>query len=343
MRLLLLLVCFIVLTSFSNLEDIRKFDLFGTAQGTEYAITYYATDSLIKKSDIDSLLDLIDLSMSLYKSNSLISQFNEGQTSIKTDKFISAVLNRSFEINEDTKGAFDITVAPLVQAWGFGPAEERQEPSEATIKSILQCVGMKNINLKNGMLSKAKPCIKIDLNGIAQGYSVDLIANFIEEKGINQYVAELGGEIRVSGPKPDGSSLKIGIEGPDENGIPVIRHIVAINTGAITTSGNYRKFHQSGSKKISHLINPKTGYPLNNEMISVTVYANDAITADGYDNSLMAMHINDALNFVEKRKNLEAYFVYKNKNGKITDTLTTGFRKLISTENQSKNQTDEKK
>lgn len=202
---------------------------------------------------------------------------------------------------------------------------------------------MKNIRLKNGILSKTKDCINIDLNGIAQGYSVDLIANLLKEVGIKTYIAELGGEIRASGPKPDGESIKIGVEGPDEKGIPIIRHIVAINLGAITTSGNYRKFHQSGSKTVSHLINPKTGYPLNNEMISVTVYANDAITADGYDNSLMAMHIDDALKFVEDRKNLEAYFVYKNADGKITDTLTTGFRKLITTENQSKNQTDEKK
>ncbi|WP_316738215.1 FAD:protein FMN transferase [Pedobacter aquatilis] len=343
MRLLLLFLSFIILISFSKPNEIRKYDLYGTAQGTEYAITYYATDSLVKKSDIDSLLAIIDLSMSLYKSNSLISQFNMGKSPIKADKFISAVLKRSFEINADTKGAFDVTVAPLVQAWGFGPKEEKQQPSEDEIKNILACVGMKNIKLQNGILSKTKDCIKIDLNGIAQGYSVDLIATLIESKGVKKYIAELGGEIRVSGPKPDGDSIKIGIEGPDENGIPIIRHIAAINSGAITTSGNYRKFHQSGSKTISHLINPKTGYPLNNEMISVTVYANDAITADGYDNSLMAMHINDALNFVEQRQNLEAYFVYRNKEGKITDMLTSGFKKLISTENQSKNQTDEKK
>ncbi|WP_231465048.1 MULTISPECIES: FAD:protein FMN transferase [unclassified Pedobacter] len=328
---------------FFTKKELNKYELNGIAQGTDYSIIYYATDSLVKKSDIDSLLNVIDLSMSLYKSNSLISKFNSGNGPIKTDKFIADVLQKSIEINTDTKGAFDITVAPLVQAWGFGPAEERQEPDEAAIKGLLHCVGMKNIRLKNGMLSKTKPCVKIDLNGIAQGYSVDLIAEYLEANGITKYIAELGGEIRVSGPKPDGNNIKIGVEGPDANGIPVIRHIVAINSGAITTSGNHRKFHQSGSKKISHLINPKTGYPLNNEMISVTVYANDAITADGYDNSLMAMHINDALNFVEKHKNIEAYFVYKNTDGKITDTLSTGFRKLIYIENQSKNQTDEKK
>lgn len=343
MRLLLFFICLITLTSFSISKEIRKYEIVGQAQGTDYTITYFATDSLVSKTDIDNLLNKIDLSMSLYKKNSLINQFNNANKSIKTDKFIRDVLKRSFEINTDTKGLFDITVAPLVQAWGFGPKETRQDPDSTTIKSILQCVGMQNLFFKGDMLLKSKSCINIDLNGIAQGYSVDLIAEYLEQKGLKQYVAELGGEIRVSGPKPNGESIKIGIEGPGENGTPTIRHIAAINSGAITTSGNYRKFHQSGLKTISHLINPKTGYPLNNEMISVTVYANDAITADGYDNSLMSMHINEAINFVEKRKNLEAYFVYKNQQGKIVDTLTSGFKKLIIPENQFKNQTDEKK
>ncbi|MGM9478824.1 FAD:protein FMN transferase [Pedobacter sp. GSP4] len=311
-------------------KELKQYRLSGYAQGTDYSIMYYAADSLVTKQGIDSLLNEIDLSMSLYKKRSLINQFNAAQSSVKTDRFINEVLKRSFEINLDTKGIFDITVAPLVQAWGFGPKAIQTEPSPATIKSIMPCIGMKNLRLKNGLLTKLKPCIQIDLNGIAQGYSVDLIAAYLEQKGIKHYVAELGGEIRILGPKPNGEAMKIGIEGPDKDGTPVIRHIAAINTGAITTSGNYRKFHQSGKKKISHLIDAKTGYPLDNEMISVTVYANDAITADGYDNALMAMHLKDAIAFVESRKNLEAYFVYHQKDGKVADTLTTGFKKLIT-------------
>jgi len=316
--------------AFSLKKELKQYKISGYAQGTDYAIMYYAADSVATKEGIDSLLNEIDLSMSLYKKGSLINQFNSAEKEIKTDHFINDVLKRSFEINRDTKGIFDITVAPLVQAWGFGPKDTKTEPSPATIKSILTCVGMKNLELKGALLSKSKPCIHIDLNGIAQGYSVDLIAAYLESRGIKQYVAELGGEIRILGPKPNGETMKIGIEGPDKDGTPIIRHIAAINTGAITTSGNYRKFHQSGKKKISHLIDPKTGYPLDNEMISVTVYANDAITADGYDNALMAMHLKDAIAFVEKRKNLEAYFVYHQKDGKVADTLTSGFKKLIT-------------
>ena len=326
-----------LIVAFSIKKEIRQYKISGYAQGTDYTIMYYANDSLVTKQGIDSLLNVIDLSMSLYKKGSLINQFNAAKRGIKLDHFISDVLKRSFEINRDTKGIFDITVAPLVQAWGFGPKETRIEPDPATIKSILTRVGMQNLKLKDGWLIKLKPDVQIDLNGIAQGYSVDLIADYLNKKGIKQYVAELGGEIRISGPKPDGQAMKIGIEGPDKDGTPIIRHIAAINTGAITTSGNYRKFHQSGKKKISHLIDPKTGYPLDNEMISVTVYANDAITADGYDNALMAMHLKDAMAFVESRKNLEAYFVYHKKDGTVADTLTTGFKKLITPSTSLKN------
>ncbi len=327
-RFLLFILPFIF--AFSLKKELKQYKIEGFAQGTDYAIMYYAPDSLATKAGIDSLLNEIDLSMSLYKKGSLINQFNKAGKAIKTDRFMNDVLKRSFEINQDTKGIFDITVAPLVQAWGFGPKEAKKEPDPGVIKSILACVGMKNLKLQNGRLSKLNTCVQIDLNGIAQGYSVDLIAAYLETKGIRQYVAELGGEIRISGPKPNGEAMKIGVEGPDKDGTPVIRHIAAINAGAITTSGNYRKFHQSGKKKISHLIDPKTGYPLDNEMISVTVYAKDAITADGYDNALMAMHLKDALAFVESRKTLEAYFVYHKKDGSVADTLTTGFKKLIT-------------
>lgn len=324
-----LFLCLPVFLIFFSGEEMRQYKISGLAQGTDYNIMYYASDSIATKKGIDSLLAEIDRSMSLYKPGTLINQFNSAQKEVKVDRYLNDVLKRSFEINEDTKGIFDITVAPLVQAWGFGPKPTSAEPNATEIKSILNCVGMKNLHLENGALIKTKPCIHIDLNGIAQGYSVDLLANYLSQKGITSFVVELGGEIRIAGPKPDGSPMKIGIEGPDKNDEPGIRHIAALNTGAITTSGNYRKFHQSGKKKISHLINAQTGYPLDNEIISVTVYAKDAITADGYDNALMGMHLTEALKFVEGRKDLEAYIVYHKEDGSIADTLSTGFKKIL--------------
>jgi len=325
----LLFLCLPFIFALFSVDEMKQYKIKGFAQGTDYTIMYYAKDSVATKSGIDSLLKVIDQSMSLYQKGSLINQFNAVEKQIQTDHFLNAVLKRSFEINADTKGIFDITVAPLVQAWGFGPKPVSTGPDEKKIKSILNIVGMQNLKLKKGLLTKTKPGIQIDLNGIAQGYSVDLIADYLNQKGIKSYVAELGGEIRVAGPKPDGTPMKIGIEGPDQNDEPAIRHIALLNQGAITTSGNYRKFHQSGKKKISHLINAQTGYPLENEMISVTVYAKDAITADGYDNALMGMHLQEALKFVEERPNLEAYFVYHKPDGTIADTLSTGFKKML--------------
>ena len=325
----LLLLCLPLFMFYVPKKEVKQYKITGLAQGTDYSIMYYAADSIATKSGIDSLLDEVDLSMSLYKKSSLINQFNQNQKGLKVDYFLNEVLKRSFEINRDTKGVFDITVAPLVQAWGFGPKVNHKEPNSEEIKMLLKCVGMDKLKFQNGKLLKTKPCVEIDLNGIAQGYSVDLIADYLAKKGIKSYVAELGGELRILGPKPDGTAMKIGIEGPDKDGTPIIRHIATLNSGAITTSGNYRKFHQSGNKKYSHLINPKTGYPLENEMISITVCAKNAITADGYDNALMAMHLPEALKFVEKRKDLEAYFVYHREDGSIADTLSTGFRELI--------------
>lgn len=190
---------------------------------------------------------------------------------------------------------------------------------------------MRYLTLKGSFVKKAKPCIQIDLNGIAQGYSVDVVADYLIKKGIKSFVVEIGGELRIEGIKPDRSYFRIGIEGPGEkdNSTPLMKHVIQLKTGAITTSGNYQKYLQQGSKRISHLINAKTGYPLQNSMISVTLYAKDAITADGYDNAIMAMEPLKALKFIEAHKGLEAYLIYKDADGRVADTLSTGFRKLI--------------
>ncbi|MFD0939799.1 FAD:protein FMN transferase [Pedobacter boryungensis] len=320
-----------IFLSAANYLPLREFKINGYAQGTSYSISYFAADSLVTQTQVDSILNVIDLSMSLYKPNSAINKFNLAENGITLDSHFAKVVKRSFDIFKDSNGLFDITVAPLVQYWGFGPASLKDKPNTQTIENIMQCVGMDKIELTKNYLSKKKACVSIDLNGIAQGYSVDVVADFILAKGINVFVVEIGGELRVKGPKPDGKPIRIGIEGPSETPAaePKIKHIMSFTEGAVTTSGNYRKYLTNGSKKISHLINPKTGYPLANEMISATVYAPDAITADGYDNVLMGMTIKEALSFVSAHKNLEAYLIYTKPDGKIADTLTTGFKKMM--------------
>jgi thiamine biosynthesis lipoprotein len=316
---------------FIQKEDQRQYSIHGYAQGTDYTVKYFAGDSIVTKGEIDSILLTIDSSMSLYKTYSLINQFNSSAKGMRIDKHFEKVMHKSFEIYKDTRGRFDVTVKPLVQAWGFGPKPIKKFPDSIEVKAILECVGMNFISLKGNELKKDKSCVQIDLNGIAQGYSVDVVADYLKLKGVNIYVVEIGGELRMKGPKPDGTSLRIGIEGPlgDADLEPAIKHTLAIDSGAVTTSGNYRKFLQMGEKKVSHLIDPKSGYPLDNSLISVTIYAPDAITADGYDNAVMAMSVEEALAFVASKKEMEAYIIYHRKDGSVADTLTKGFKKLM--------------
>lgn len=326
------LLIFIFVFSFARKDkDIRPYRLSGYAQGTTYQLTYYAADSLVSQEQTDSILVKIDSSLSLYKPYSLISQFNSSQSSIVVDVMLKEVVKKSLQIHKKTKGAFDITVQPLVQAWGFGAKRMDSLPDPAQIKSLLRCVGSGHLRLKRNLLMKGKPCLGIDVNGIAQGYSVDLIADFLESKGITVYLVELGGELRIKGRKPSGEAMTVGVESPGDdasNPLPFMRTI-RLTEGAVTTSGNYRKFYQNGLKRVTHLIDPQTGYPIENEMISVTVVADDAITADGYDNALMNMGIKKALDFVKKQKNLEAYFIYHKTDGSVADTASAGFYKLF--------------
>lgn len=316
---------------FFEKKDQRQYTIHGYAQGTDYTVKYFATDSIVTKGEVDSILMVIDSSMSLYKPYSSINQFNASAKGMRIDRHFANVMTKSFEIYRSTQGRFDVTVKPLVQLWGFGVKPVERFPDSMMVSAVLKCVGMRFLSLKGDVLKKERPCVQIDLNGIAQGYSVDVVAEHLNLKGIKAYVVEIGGELRMKGPKPDGTSLRIGIEGPSESpdAEPAIRHTLAINNGAITTSGNYRRFLQMGKKRISHLIDPKSGYPLSNSLISVTVYSRDAITADGYDNAIMAMNIDEAMAFVSAKKNMEAYIIYHRKDGSIADTLTKGFKQLI--------------
>jgi len=327
---IVLFVCLFCSFDIYKTPDEQKHTLTGLAQGTSYNISYYSTNEKVDKSVIDSLLAVIDSSMSLYKPYSLINKFNNSEQGVEIDENFRIVLKKSLQVYDDTQGIFDITIAPLVQAWGFGVKEIDDYPTPGTIETIKKCIGSNLLKLNGSHLIKAKPCVKIDMNGIAQGYTVDLVADYLLGRGITQFVVEIGGELRINGTKPDGTLMRIGIEGPaNDNQAPEIRHIVGLKSGAITTSGNYRKFKQNGSKKITHLIDPRTGYPLDNNLISVTLYANKAITADGYDNAIMAMDIKKALDFIETHHELEAYIIYHNEEGKVVDTMTTGFKKLL--------------
>jgi thiamine biosynthesis lipoprotein len=313
---------------FTRPIELKRYHITGNAQGTSYSILYYASDSIIKKSQIDSILKKLDSSLSLYQPYSLISRFNASQKGIRIDRHFINVVNKSLETYKLTNGLFDITVQPLVQAWGFGPTKIDSLPGKQYLSSLLKCVGSNLVELNGDFLSKKKPCVKIDLNGIAQGYSVDVLANFLESKMVMNYLVELGGEIRVKGRKPSGEQMNIGIEAPNSTDFRSlsVQRIVNFDSGAVTTSGSFRKFYVNNGKKITHIIDPKTGYPVQNDLISVTVYAKNAITADAYDNALMLMGLKRAMQFIEEHRDMAAYFIYTTKDGKIADTASSRFQ-----------------
>ena len=332
MRLTIVFLAAICLFSATHRPEIRKYFITGEAQGTTYQVIYYSADSIVSKKQVDSILIKLDSSLSLYKSYSLINRFNASDSGLVTDDHFLTVLQKSLTTFHETGGIFDVTVQPLVQAWGFGPTQATKLPESATIQQIKKCVGSQNLKVWRDKVVKKRPCVKVDLNGIAQGYSVDVIAMFLDRCGIANYMVELGGEIRVKGRKqPGNEKMKIGIETPgdDEFETGIMQTVIALDEGSITTSGNYRRYYESEGRRITHLIDPRTGYPIENELISITMYAKEAMTADAFDNALMVMGLQKAMDFVEKRKQLAAHFIYKAKDGTLRDTMSSRFQELI--------------
>ncbi|UIR56883.1 FAD:protein FMN transferase [Sphingobacterium sp. SRCM116780] len=313
-------------TSYS-LKSPYKIVLTGPAQGTSYHITYFDRQETISKNEIDSILQVIDQSMSIYNPLSTISQFNQlREGTVKLDSHFQKVIQASFEYNRITEGIFDITVAPLIQLWGFGPKKVNHFPDSNEISTTLRSVGMDKLIWKVPYLQKSKPMVSIDVNGIAQGYSVDVLADFLESKHIKNYIVELGGEMRVKGKNLQDDFFKIGIERPSARHDQQLKtEVVRIKSGALTTAGNFEKFMMRGNQKITHHVNPLTGYMFASPIISVTVYAKTAMEADALDNYFMALTPDQVINFVERRKNLEVYIIFKNENGEIEEKFSTGF------------------
>ena len=327
---------FILITCMTNFDTreqgMRTVHLSGHAQGTTWQVTYYNTAKPVETHQIDSILLVIDSSLSLYKPYSSIVAFNKSKRGIKIDAHFKNVILKSFQIYHATEHLSDATIGPLVSAWGFGAKKSEKVPSDSLLATLKPCIGSDKIYMKGDSLIKTNPCVQLDVNGIAQGYSVDVMAGHLETMGINNYLVELGGELRIKGKKmPANQAFNVGIESPGENEfLPApVQKIISIDNGAITTSGNYRKFYESNGRNISHIINPITGQPVNNELISVTVYADSAMTADGYDNAFLLMGLNKAMQVVESNKHLAAFFIYKKPDGSIADTASSRFQKLF--------------
>ena len=296
----------------------------GFTQGTTYHIIYRETGPASKveevsKIQIDSILSNFDQSLSEYIPNSILSRINRNDTSVQVDTYFIDVFNKSKEVFDATRGAFDITVAPLVDAWGFGPKSGAFTDS-VNVDSLLRYVGMDKVTLHNNRVVKSDTNVTIDVNAIAQGYSVDVVANYLVNKGFNNYLVEIGGEVRTGGTKSCLHPWKVGVDKPFENPLisgEALQVILKLNNVSLATSGNYRKFYEKAGVKYGHSINPVTGYPVMHKLLSASVVAPDCMTADAYATACMIMGLEKSMDFVESNKDLEAYFIYSGPSGEF--------------------------
>lgn len=328
----LLLIAFLIACD-SQQEDVMVVTNRGPAQGTFYNITYLATQGIDYRESIDSILFVVDQSMSLWKPNSTISRLNKGDTIDSGAGFIHFmnVFRAGQKVAKETNGAFDLSVAPLVNYWGFGP-EARTNVDSAQADSLRQFVGYEKLQTisDSGFL---KPGMQVDMNAIAQGYSVDIIAHFLDIKGIKNYLVEIGGEIKTRGRNNRGDLWTIGINKPSEDSkvAEQLQVIVGLDSAALATSGNYRKFWEDEATGIKyvHTINPQTGYPVKTRLLSASIVTDNCALADAWATACMVLGLERAQELVSANDNLEAYFVYSDLYGNWQTWQTPGFKKMI--------------
>ena len=303
---------------------VNQIHLEGFAQGTYYSIRYYDPKNRNLQKEIDSLLFEFNKTASIYDKNSIVSRINRNEDNVLLNDDFIQLYTFSKEVSEQTKGAFDITVGQLVNAWGFGTDKE-QNTTKETIDSLLHCVGYQKIELKEGKLIKQNPCIKLDFNAIAKGYSVDKIGQFLNSLHIEHYLIDIGGEVLAKGSK-NGECWQVGIEKPTntkEDDRQVLTSM-SLNNMSLATSGNYRKYYEQNGVRLAHTISPQTGYPVSNNLLSVTVLHQKTVIADAYATAFMVMGMDTAIEFLKKHKDMQAYFIYQQKDSVFT-FATEGF------------------
>lgn len=300
----------------------------GLIHGTIYHFTYKSPKGTDLKDELENEMHQFDNSLSTFVATSTISKINSN-TDLTTDSLFEVLYKRSVEISDQTDGAFDMSVAPLVNVWGFGYEKMGDSTvSKATIDSILKFTGYKLLRIKNHQIIKDDPRVKIDASAIAKGFSVDMVAAALEKKGIKHYMVEIGGELRVKGKSPRGRKWVIGIDKPIDD--PTVSNQallekIKITDKALATSGNYRNFYVRDGIKYSHTINPGTGYPVNHNLLSATVIADDCMTADAFATACMVAGKNKSLQFAEMNKALAIFLIYSDENGELKTVYSENF------------------
>ena len=296
----------------------KKVELQGRTMGTTYSVKYIDEERRNFQPSIDSLLEVFNLSLSTYIPESEISRFNQEALLKYESPFFYPVLERSKQIFKKTGGAFDPTVGPLVNVWGFGP-ESRQDPSAATIDSLRQLVNYDSIFFDTVAVCKMMKGMKLDFSAIAKGYGVDVVAQYLLEKGIENLFVEIGGEIYAHGVNDRGTPWVVGVNYPttDIEQQQSAMAIVPIENQAIATSGNYRNYYEKDGVKYSHTISPTTGYPVTHSLLSASVFAPDCMTADAYATAFMVLGVEEAKAIDEREDEIAIYLIYSDEAGRL--------------------------
>jgi thiamine biosynthesis lipoprotein len=316
----------------SENKEIIKNGSIGGVFGTSYSIIYLADKTLDYQQEIDSVFQVVNASLSTYMPDSDISKINMGDSNVRVDHMFQDVFELSKKIHSVTKGYFDPTVGALVNAWGFG-AEQHIQMDSTKVDSLLQFVGFDKVQIsEEHKVIKEYSNIYFDFNAIAKGYAIDRVAVLLDEKGIQNYLIEIGGEVVGKGintikSRPWG----VGIDNPENEYNRQSKIAIRLNDRALASSGNYRKFRidEVTGQKYVHTIDPITGFTKNSNTLGVTILADDCATADGYATACMAMDLEQAKQLVLSDDSLDAYIIYADDKGIIQEFLTEGFKKLI--------------
>lgn len=286
----------------------------GMVFGTFYSITYQHDKNL--KKEIEAELRKVDNSLSTFNKRSIISAINRNER-VAIDQMFLNVFDLAKQISKDTDGAFDITVAPLVNAWGFGFKNDCP-PTKETIDSLRRFVGFEKVSLIGKSIRKSNPDIMLDCSAIAKGYGSDVVARYLTALGIKNFMVEIGGEIVAKGISPKRLPWKIGVEKPVDDSLAQkkeLQTVLDITDIAMATSGNYRNFYYKDGKKYAHTIDPKTGYPVQHSILSATVLCKECARADAYATSFMVMGLEKAKAVLARHSDMKAYIIYDD-NGK---------------------------
>ena len=297
----------------------EKIVLQGLVQGSYYAITYFDDQGRNFQKEVDSIFRAVDISVNLWVDSSVICKVNRNEEVELDDIFVDN-FNIAQKAAQLSGGYFDPTISPLVAAWGFSAKNSQLSPlTSQLIDSLKQLVDYRKVRIEDGLLIKEDPAMKLDFNAIAQGYTSDLVSAMLDSKGIKSYLVDVGGEIFARGTKPDGKPWVVGIEKPAPNwdSEQVVQERVELQDKGIVTSGSYRKYVERDGKRYSHCIDPMTGYPVEHNLLSATVIAENATWADALASICMVMGMESSLDLIKTLDGVKVYYIFVNEKNEL--------------------------